>query len=37
VQLVWAWIEQWARNPASGLCAPLLDRPLMLLPSVGVP
>ena len=37
VQLVWAWIEQCARNPASGLCAPLLDRPLMLLPSVGVP
>lgn len=27
VQLVWAWIEQWARTPAAGLCAPLLDRP----------
>lgn len=37
VQLVWAWIEQWARTPAAGLCAPLLERPLMLLPSAGVP
>lgn len=37
VQLVWAWIEQWARTPAAGLCAPLLDRPLTLLPSAGVP
>lgn len=23
VQQVWAWIEQWARAPAAGLCAPL--------------
>ena len=23
VQQVWAWTEQWARNPAAGLCAPL--------------
>ncbi|WP_370540332.1 alpha/beta hydrolase [Acidovorax sp. ACV01] len=24
VQQVWAWTEQWAREPAAGLCAPLL-------------
>ena len=24
VQQVWAWLEQWAREPAAGLCAPLL-------------
>lgn len=24
VQQVWAWTEQWARQPAAGLCAPLL-------------
>ena len=23
VQQVWAWTEQWARQPAAGLCAPL--------------
>ncbi|MBV7456275.1 alpha/beta hydrolase [Acidovorax sp. sif1233] len=23
VQQVWAWAEQWARDPAAGLCAPL--------------
>ncbi|PJI95334.1 hypothetical protein CLU85_0038 [Acidovorax sp. 69] len=23
MQQVWAWTEQWARNPAAGLCAPL--------------
>ena len=23
VQQVWAWTEQWARDPAAGLCAPL--------------
>ena len=23
VQKVWAWTEQWARNPAAGLCGPL--------------
>ncbi|MBI3102504.1 MAG: alpha/beta hydrolase [Burkholderiales bacterium] len=23
VQQVWAWLEQWAREPAAGLCAPL--------------
>ncbi|ODS58755.1 MAG: hypothetical protein ABS37_20415 [Acidovorax sp. SCN 65-108] len=23
VQQVWAWVEQWARQPAAGLCAPL--------------
>ena len=23
VQLLWAWLEQWAREPAQGLCAPL--------------
>jgi len=23
VQQVWAWLEQWARQPALGLCAPL--------------
>jgi hypothetical protein len=37
VQLVWAWIEQWARTPAAGLCAPLLERPLTLQPSAGAP
>ena len=24
VQQVWAWLEQWARQPALGWCAPLL-------------
>ncbi|WP_156391418.1 alpha/beta hydrolase [Acidovorax sp. Root70] len=24
VQQVWAWMEQWARAPTAGLCAPLL-------------
>ena len=24
VQLLWAWLEQWARAPGQGLCAPLL-------------
>lgn len=24
VQQVWAWLEQWARRPALGVCAPLL-------------
>lgn len=23
IQQVWAWLEQWAREPATGLCAPL--------------
>ena len=23
LQQVWAWLEQWAREPAAGLCAPL--------------
>jgi hypothetical protein len=23
VQQVWAWMEQWARDPAAGLCAPV--------------
>lgn len=23
VQRLWAWLEQWARDPAQGLCAPL--------------
>lgn len=27
VQRVWAWTEQWARNPAAGLCAPLVQQP----------
>lgn len=25
VQRVWAWLEQWARRPDAGLCAPLAD------------
>jgi hypothetical protein len=24
VQQVWVWTEQWARNPAAGLCGPLI-------------
>ena len=24
MQQVWAWLEQWARQPGDGLCAPLL-------------
>lgn len=27
VQQVWAWTEQWARNPVVGLCGPLLTQP----------
>lgn len=25
VQAVWGWLEQWARQPARGLCGPLAD------------
>ncbi|MCE1191933.1 MAG: alpha/beta hydrolase [Acidovorax sp.] len=27
VQLVWSWVEQWARTPSGGLCGPLLLQP----------